>query len=38
MSKTMYMQVGSSDVVSLPELITSLRSFLRILRDFDASL
>jgi hypothetical protein len=37
MSKTIFLRVGDRDTIMLPDLVTSLSSFMRLLRDFDAT-
>jgi len=37
MSKTIFLRVGNKEAIVLPDLVTSLSSFLRVLRDFDST-
>jgi hypothetical protein len=37
MSKTIFLRVGDRDTIMLPDLVTSLSSFMHLLRDFDAT-
>jgi len=38
MSKTIFLRVGNTNDVTLPQLVSSLQNFLRLLQDFDASI